>query len=579
MKDDRGPAAFLREWGPELTLILVTTAAGVWAAGRWIDPTGDPGVWWSIAYRMARGERCYRDIFLQYGPLSPYLLLVTGRPFGFSRLWFLLVNWIPAVAAALLILRAARPFFTVIERLALVGLLIRFALFAPRPARMVLPYSPAAVLGLCFGISVFLLLSSRGGGSKSAYGAGILAGLALCTKQEVGVAAILGLCAPLVVEGRRGIPRVFRCVAGFLLVAAVGAGVVLSSGASLDSLRNDSHLWPLASVPSEWHGLFRAIAGIDTAGWRSFLWLAALALLKAVLLVALLALCLGREKSVRRWGLTLLPLGLVVFLDLVNGRDWLPKSVPLALSMTVAFLAGLLAWLERRQKGRDFLVGFALFAGLVGVRTAFSWDLSSPYSGVTHLAACVTWMIFLLVLVPARIPGGASPVPWARAAWLVVFLALGWPGAIERIADLRETERVSLRTPRGSIFPDARFAAAYARIGNELHAGERALFLPETHALDVLYGAVDASPLLGHLPGWLDSRAEDTLLRRFEASPPAVVVLFDRPTREFGVRPFGRGYGLKLAAWIDRRYAPVEAFPALTILRLRKNPLSSSPTH
>ncbi|HVE65812.1 MAG TPA: hypothetical protein VNC59_04465, partial [Thermoanaerobaculia bacterium] len=72
----------LRDWVPELLLLGVTTFAGLWARGRWVDPMGDPGTWWSAIHRLANGELLYRDIFLQFGPLSPYALALGARIFG-----------------------------------------------------------------------------------------------------------------------------------------------------------------------------------------------------------------------------------------------------------------------------------------------------------------------------------------------------------------------------------------------------------------------------------------------------------------------------------------------------------------
>ena len=82
----------LRPWVPEIVFVVVTTAAGLWAGGRWLDPSGDVGIWWSLGERLAQGERYYRDIYLQYGPLSPYLVSVLARVFGSSATYFLLTN-------------------------------------------------------------------------------------------------------------------------------------------------------------------------------------------------------------------------------------------------------------------------------------------------------------------------------------------------------------------------------------------------------------------------------------------------------------------------------------------------------
>lgn len=568
---------WLRDWSVELTFLSATTAAGIWAGGRWLDMTGDPGVWLSFAQRMGQGEHLYRDLYIQYGPLSPLLFSATGKLFGFSLTWYLLANWIPAIVAGLLLLVVARPFLSRVERLALAGLIIGLSVLAPRPARMILPYGPAAVHALCFSIGAFLLLPSRQRGLWRAYAAGILAGLALCAKQEIGLAAIIGLCAPLVTDGKKGVAWVFRCLIGFSAAVSLGVAIVLGAGAPLDSLRQDSHLWPIASMPPEWRLLSRRVAGF-TAAWSEALFNSAWEFLKLILLVSLAGLCLAREKTKKRWWLTLGPLALLCTADLFRGGSLLPEVHPLCLSMTAAFAVVLLAWLDKRRPGRDFFIGFGLFAGLVGMRTAVSWDLAGPYSGVSHFAACLTWLVLLLCLVPDRLPGGSSSARWARVVWTLVLLPTGWYWAAHGIESLREEGRVRVATARGDIFTDRRLRNLYAGIGQELHPGERALFLPETSGLDVLFGVHDASPFLAHMPGWLDAHAEEVLIRRFETRPPDVVVIFDRATQEFGVKQFGQGFGLRLAAWIESRYRPVVNLRGVTIFRPREAPDSSLPS-
>jgi hypothetical protein len=294
--------------------------------------------------------------------------------------------------------------------------------------------------------------------------------------------------------------------------------------------------------------------------------------------VSLAGLCLAREKSKKRWWLTLGPLALLCATDLFRGRSLLPQVHPICLSMTAAFAVALLAWFDKRRPGRDFFIGFGLFAGLVGLRTAVSWDLASPYSGVSHFATCLTWLLFLLCLVPDRIPGGSSSARWSRLVWTLVLLPAAWYWALNGMESLREEGRGPVATPRGNVFPDARRGNLYARIGQELRPGERALFLPETSGLDVLFGVHDASPFLSHMPGWLDAHAEEALIRRFETRPPDVVVIFERPAQEFGVEEFGRGFGLRLAAWIESRYRPVATLRGGAILRLREAPAPSLPS-
>ena len=422
----RGVIRWLRDWSVELTFLVTTTGAGIWAGGRWLDTTGDTGVWLSFAQRMAQGERLYRDLYIQYGPFSPFLFSAAGKPFGYSLTWYLLANWIPAIVAGLLLLVAARPYLPRVERLALVGVIVGVSVLAPRPARMILPYSPAAVHALCFSIGAFLLLPSRGRGTWRAYAAGILAGLALCAKQEIGLAAILGLCAPLATDGKKGVAWLVRCLVGFCATASVGAAVVLGSGATVDSLRRDSHLFPLASMPPEWRLLSQQVAGFATVDWREALLRSGWELSKLILLVSLAGLLLAREKSRKRWWLTVTPLVLICAADLFRGNSLLPQVHPICLSMAAAFAVALFGWLEKRRPGRDFFVGFGLFAGIVALRTAVSWDIASPYSGVSHFATCLTWFILLLCLIPDRFPGGNFPARWARVVWTIVLFSVGW---------------------------------------------------------------------------------------------------------------------------------------------------------
>ena len=130
--------AWLRDWLPELTLLAMTTAAGVWAAGRWVNPCGDPAYAWSLSYRLEHGERLYRDIYTQYTPLSLYLLAGGARLFGATARYFLFAYWVPAILAAFLLLRCARPLLSVFERLTLTFVMAT-SLFLPGMGHLIFP--------------------------------------------------------------------------------------------------------------------------------------------------------------------------------------------------------------------------------------------------------------------------------------------------------------------------------------------------------------------------------------------------------------------------------------------------------
>jgi hypothetical protein len=560
----------LRGWIPETLLVVVTTAVGLGSSGRWLDPGGDPGGWWSLLERVGQGERVYRDVFLQYGPFSPYFLALLARVFGLSPTSFLLMNWVPAILLGVLLLRAGRPYLTEVERLGVVGLLLGLSIFASGSARLVLPYCPAAVHALIFSVIALRLLQRAPGRRSDPLIAGGLAGLAFCCKQEIGVAILLALCVPVLTRpsGARG--WLLPALAGFSGVASVGLLVVFGS-ASFDSLRYDNHFWPVGVVPTEWRYLSGIATGLLIREMPARLAGEAVAFAYEAVLLGLLGLLFGRDPRVRR-PLLLVLLGVVLIGGALGGVLVGRGADPLCLSMVIAFALALAALLDRKQPGRDFLAAFGVFAGVVASRTAFACHIGwSPYSGVTGAPTALSWALFLFCFLPRIFPGGHSAARLTRWLWAAVLLPVAAYTAWDGIQSLRSAAAgaVPVETPRGRVFAHGALAPFLGLLAKNLHPGERTLVLPESNAVEALFELRSASPHLYHLPGWLDARAESMLLRRFERDPPEVVVLFVRSTWEFGVKPFGRGFGKRLAAWLIQNYRVVARAPGGVVLRPR----------
>ena len=560
------PGAVILDFLPEILLVAVATAALVWAGGRYLDPMSDPGTWWSLAERVASGEQLYRDIRLQYGPLSPYLLAAVGTVFGLSAQAFLLSNAIPAVLLGVLLLRAARPFLATLERIAVGGLVLGMGVFGSGRARLVLSYAPAAVHALCFAVGALLVLRRSGPDRGKALASGALCGLAICAKQEVGVAAIAGCGALLLL--RHGTLRGW--LGAFLagLLPVTGAAVLFAARMStFEELRYESHLWPIGTIPEEWKFLAHLAMGMTAdAPGRIFLAAVGLALpLAAIGLVAMLAAPDSRIRRPVAWAtLAALAVAGAGFAAVVPQR-W----DPLCLSMLAAFAVALLA-LRARGPGDEFLVGFGLFAGIVATRAAFAGRaLWSSYSGIACVATAVAWGVLLIRFGPALFPGG-SAAPIARR--LTTFAVLAYAASITAggIRELRPAGRVALATRRGIVWPQGGIAAFYELLQRELHPGERVLAVPESNALEPLFGVRAATRLPALMPGWLDDRAERRLLADSRRQPPDAVVLFRRPTPELGVGPLGQAYGRDLVRWILENYKIVGSDPNAFLLRPRR---------
>ncbi len=552
---------------PEALFLAVTTAAGLWAGGRWLNPIGDSGVWWSIADRLNHGERLYRDVYLQYGPLSPYLLAMAMRLFGASARVFLLLNWIPGILAGVVLLRLAERFLRPIERLAVVGLVIGMAVLAPG-GRLVYPYCPAAVHALVFSAAALLFFSRRDGLLSGVARAGILAGLAFCAKQEIGLAALASLLAACVLSGRGCLRPIGRLLAGFGVVAAAGAAFVFSS-APIASLRWQSHVWPLKlGLTKPWVDLSLLATGTSRPGWGELVAFSGWILLGFVLLVAAASLFAAGERRLPRWRPVLALAGVFVLWWVLEGAFLgAPPFLPLCLSAGAAFLVAGLAATDRRLPDRESLVAIGLFAGLTGMRTAFSIDAGSPFAGPAHFAEALTWVLLLCALVPRRLVPNEPAATYARAALALALLFVGARSAVAGFRALEPASVVSVATRQGEVYLPRERAPFFRRVGESVVAGERALVLPEINGVDVLFGVRSVSPYPAHMPGLLDADAERALVSRLSANPPDIVVIFERPVWEFGVAPLGRGFGAGLVEWISRHDRIVDRSAGGTIWR------------
>ncbi len=556
----------LRGWIPELVLLVVTTAAGVFAGGRWVDPTSDPGLWWSLSTRLAEGERYYRDLLHQYGPLTPYLLALGVRLLGFSITWVLLSNWLPAILAGILLLRAGREHLSSFERLSVVGLVIGLGLFAPGRGRLVYPYSPAAVHALCLSLGALLLARRPEKAGPRRLLPGALAGLAFLSKQEIGVAAIVSLLSLSAVAPGGRFRRALAAVAGFVLGVLPGIAFALWS-APLASLREESRVWPLGGVPAGWAPLYRIVAGVGAVGWARQLAESLGAFLFYFSVLALFGLLISGERRPRRFLLPAAISSLVVAVGLAGGV-WIPGKLHfVSLSMLAAATVVLLALFDRELPGGDFLVAFGVFSGLLAARTAVSTDVGGPYAGVAHFGTALLWPLLLFVLLPRRFPGGEGASRATRRVGALALLPFAWMGAATGMESLADPVRVAVDSKVGRFWVEPRQAGLFAAIRGELRPGERVLVLPETNGVDAIYGVRPVSRYVTLMPGFLDHRVERQLLAQFHDHPPDAVVVFERGTAEYRVAPLGRGFGRELMEWIEGNYEVVLSAAAGKILR------------
>jgi hypothetical protein len=575
MNPSRSPLARrVLDWLPEILFVGVTTAVGIWAGGRWLDPSGDPGFSWSLAYRLAEGDVLYRDVYLAYTPLTPYLLAALGRMFDFSAGFVVGSSWSTAIVAGLLLLRCARPFLSSVERIAVAALILACSLWVPGPGRLVFPYYPGVAQALALALGAMLVVRNPRLSIRTQCGfAGLLCGLSFLAKQEIGVAALIALLVSFLLRPRELLRRGLPLTAAFAAVALTALGIILlAPGVTLDSLRNNNHLWPLDLVPpGDLNRLFRVAGGTFAVGWAYEVRQTAWSFLLQVGLLASAGLLAARARRLSDW-LPVFGLASLLLAWWAVESFRFSARAPVELSCAISFAVAALAVGARQLEGREHIVAIGTFAGLAGLRAIFSRSLSGPFDGPAHLGASLTWVIFLCVLVPRVLVPGARGSAYLRRMMTTFLLISGGYGAARGAENLRFPWRVPVPTMRGTVFLDPSRARFLRSLSREIRPGDKVLVLPEINAVDVLFAGRSVSPLEDHLPGWLDLRVEDDLLRRFRAVPPETVVLFNRPLQEFGYSRFGERYGERIAKWIEENYRPVLSERVGSVLRPRSGP-------
>lgn len=555
-------------WLPEVLYLVATSVIGVLAGGRWLTPEGDIGAWWSLSHRIATGARLYRDVYPgQYGPLSPYLLAWMERIFGVSAGEFLLVNWLSGVLAGGVLLMLSRRVLTTFERCGLAGVIIATSVLAPGPGRLVYSYAPGSTHALVLALLALMFVGRKPAPTvRDAALAGLLAGLAFGCKQEIGVAAAVALWAPLVIPGSGGLAgarlRWVSATATGFAVGVLPAAAIAFSAAPLDSLRADSRVWPLVFRPGgDWETAYRRIAGLTVSNWPGMVRSAAWTVL-AVLVVVAAAVAIAKKEKGVLWARLAFVSGVLVVWRLADPARLGADAHPIVLSSVAAalVLAGALAG---RIENRVLVVSVSAFALLVSLRTVVSAEAGDHYAGVAHLATALTWAILVCRMAPGAFAGPGPLSPAIRIAFGALFLIVGWTGVISAGMALGTTANEPYASPRGTLF--VKNAGFFSRLGKALRPEDRVLALPEPYGLEPIFGVRPWSKRLLYLPPAM-KETESRLLLELERDPPEAVVVVDRPTPEYGVDAFGRGYGRATSEWLARRCG-VERFPGGAIGR------------
>lgn len=532
---------------------------------RWIEPYVDSGRELMVPWRVAQGERLYRDVAFYHGPLGPFLAAGVDRLAGHS----LAARTLLCAAIALLHLEGLRRLAGLLaspRRAALAAsLAVALAAFL-RPGGWLFPFSLDASIAVA-ALTWALALSHGKTSVPRDRAAGICLALALWARPELGA-----LGAAAAVLGARGEPRRWLRLAVWPGAAGAAGYAAVSWGVPFSTLISNGWLAVLKPPPAFQH-VYRVYAGLDQPGLR----LAELALASIVLLGigALLAVGAKAAGSTRTGSgavatVVVLALAALAAISLRPPEEYegtlalLPPLVrvvpPLVLALAVA--RGVRA-LARRSRGPLSEVPDAvlLVAALFGLRLLLAAGYVGPYNAYfLPLPALVASLAVLRLADRATVSLGPA-LPRLAAAALAVFL-------LSRIAALADLYRRGgwspVATPAGQVHLLEPVASAtnlaLADLTRRLRPGGTLVGFPEGGFFNYVLG--QRTPLREEqfFPGRLDATAEQLVARRLEEQPPDAILLLNVHAVGEGARAFGKDYLVELAAALERRFRVAAAF-------------------
>ncbi len=537
---------------------------------RWIEPYIDSGRELMVPWRLAHGERLYRDVHFHHGPLGPYFAAIAdglaGRSLPARTGLYGLVALVHLAALSRLARRMLSP-----GRAALATSVAVAAAVFLRPGGWLFPFSFDAAIAVA-ALTWALVLAARPESTRADVAAGACLLAALLSRPELGLAGVLVFAA----AARRS-PRRLVALGAAPLAAAAAGYALLSAGIPRERLVADGWL-RLIEPPAAFQNVYRAYAGLDRVGLRTAeLLLAAIVLAVVGALLFVAAWIAARLASTGRRAsgaaVEALAIAALVVAAVIRFRppgsfaDRLALIPPLVrvIPPCLAVAAGLrlVAALARRDPHGPFSAvpdAVLWMAAVFAARIFLAAGYVGPYDAFFLPLPIVVAAAGLFGAADRAAPALGSMLPRLAAAALSVFLAF----RLAAMADLYRgllwtpvaTPAGSLRLPGPVSEATAGALAELARLpSNATLAG-----FPEAGFFNYVLGLRNPFWLEQFFPGHLDSEGEARAVAALGSDPPDVLLESNVLAVGEGARAFGQDYLVGLAAAARARYRPVAAF-------------------
>ena len=607
----------------DLPWVVLIAASFIFALAvswqRWGNPLVDCGREMNQPLRLANGEMLYSEVRHIYGPLSPYVNAALYRLFGPSLNVLYADGIISAIIIIALVYWLSRQLMSRMASAAATLSVLWLCAFK-QAGNYILPYSYGALHGCALGlITLALLVKSVGGGQKAEGDyqtstkqnqagignqststvflilAGVVAGLTVLAKTEMGLAALAAGITAAALFGYPNIRRAAGLVAIFLLpVVVIVAGVysLIAAQVGWRTLSEESFLF-LRNLSPELVYFNKRVSGFDQP------WQSVIQMIGATLRVALLAIIIatismlftrGKKEPTGRQ----IPVADFSVSDagkISSQQLWVLFALSL-LAFLLVPLAGSINWDKGPYLAMPVMLGVLLVALLIRYQKQITKTRIANKKTLVLIIVAV-YALASLARVILRVRSGGAYSSYLLPASVILF-TYGWAhpfadmfrdGRARRLAcniaigliltdaivtggllsyRYRTKNTYPITTERGTMIavPDLGKAIDEATvfINNETAVGEPVAVMPEGTSLN--FFTARPNPLREEIttPGFLDREGEERAIRQLGESNTRLIFITNRKTSEFGAEVFGRDYCQRLMQWIDENFEAVAIF-------------------
>jgi hypothetical protein len=591
------------QWLPRLIIIFVALAMAWYTWGHWGDFQVDCGREIYVPAALFQGKLLFRDVWYMYGPLAPYLQALLFRVFGIHLTVLYLFGLTLTVGSALLTFEVGRQFNLGVAASLAPPLFFLAEAFNPSIFNFVFPYSYAASLGAFIGLAcLFFTLRHLGETSNFHIAiAGVLAGLAILTKQEFGLTCVallgFGIAASFLI--RRSLRHFLRdsalCLVGLSPALAVYAWFAWKLSPKVLFFEN----W--ISTPGTY---FMRVWGKHTMADQGFRFslrevieIAVFSLLAIALwstIASLNALIIKKLEPRSQLSVVLLTAGYVIPVAIVLNADWLSTLLLVRLTHTM-YVTSVFTLPKEIVTQMILPKGLFLFGLFFVVRSG--WKFWAK--GKATLDAREATLGIYAVLISARVMWETWPSLYKYALFFNIPLFLIFVISVDRIVrwagrflEPKQSDLVAgsmltvqvavlfvmllpnpqslpapLTTQYGTFYTKHDAAVLFPQIISFMKThtrnGRDILVLPEPPSLYVFAGMQAPSKWYSLLPGVLPPAQEPEFLQEIAANQVRYVLIGNRGMPEYGPVHFGNGYNDSVYHWINENYVRVGQFGPL----------------